>query len=151
MPFRHILVPSAFDVTSEQALEHALSLATSLHARMTLLHVYGLPAYSYPDGPLLPSPNLVESVKKAASDELDAFIAKHKDKLGAVAAVVREGQTAHEICKAAIELEADLIVMGTHGHGLLGRTLLGSVAAAVLRASVVPVMTVRMSAPHEIV
>jgi nucleotide-binding universal stress UspA family protein len=36
-----------------------------------------------------------------------------------------------------------MVVMGTHGHGLLGRALMGSVAQRVVTESTVPVLLVR--------
>jgi nucleotide-binding universal stress UspA family protein len=48
-----------------------------------------------------------------------------------------------EIIKAAKKEKAHLIVMGTHGHGLLGRALMGSVAQNVLTQCDVPVLLVK--------
>jgi nucleotide-binding universal stress UspA family protein len=53
-------------------------------------------------------------------------------KAGLVAeAVVQDGNPAHRLVEAAADWEADLIVVGTHGHGGLG-PIVGSVARAVL-------------------
>jgi nucleotide-binding universal stress UspA family protein len=60
-----------------------------------------------------------------------------------VTGLLRSGPTAPEICNVATEVGADLVIMGTHGRGALGRALLGSTANAVVRSSPVPVLTVR--------
>ncbi len=44
----------------------------------------------------------------------------------------RHGHVAEEILKSAAEKQAGLIVLGTHGHGILGRALMGSVATKVV-------------------
>jgi nucleotide-binding universal stress UspA family protein len=53
------------------------------------------------------------------------------------------GGTADEILKAATREKAQMIVMGTHGHGMLGRVILGSVAQRVVTGSEVPVLLVK--------
>ena len=53
------------------------------------------------------------------------------------------GRPAHEIVKVAREEGAQLIVMGTHGHGMIGRALLGSVAQGVVAQADVPVLLVQ--------
>ena len=53
------------------------------------------------------------------------------------------GHAADEIVKAAQRDKADMIVMGTHGHGVLGRALMGSVAQRVVTLSTVPVLLVK--------
>jgi nucleotide-binding universal stress UspA family protein len=53
------------------------------------------------------------------------------------------GHPAEEIVKAAKRDKAHLIVMGTHGHGALGRLLMGSVAQRVVSDSDVPVLLVK--------
>ncbi len=51
---------------------------------------------------------------------------------------------AHEqVLKAAKKYKAHLIVMGSHGHGLVGRAFLGSVAQKVVTDADVPVMLVK--------
>jgi nucleotide-binding universal stress UspA family protein len=53
------------------------------------------------------------------------------------------GKPGIEIVKAATKEKAHLIVMGTHGHGILGRALLGSVAQNVLTECDIPVLLVK--------
>ena len=55
---------------------------------------------------------------------------------------VMEGHPVSEILRYADSNACDLIVMGTHGKGILGHALLGSMAEKVLRKSRVPVMAV---------
>jgi nucleotide-binding universal stress UspA family protein len=53
------------------------------------------------------------------------------------------GVPGQEIVKAAKKDKAHMIVMGTHGHGILGRALLGSVAQNVLTQCEIPVLLVK--------
>ncbi len=53
------------------------------------------------------------------------------------------GSAAQEIIKTSDKEGAHMIVMGTHGHGLLGRAVMGSVAQRVVTDSPIPVLLVR--------
>ena len=53
------------------------------------------------------------------------------------------GSPVQEILRAAKREKAHMIVMGTHGHGLLSRALLGSVAQRVLADCDIPVLLVQ--------
>ena len=55
---------------------------------------------------------------------------------------VVEGHPAAEILRKADELGVDLVVMGTHGKGLLAHAFLGSVAEKILRRLKIPVLTI---------
>lgn len=55
----------------------------------------------------------------------------------------RVGQPAAEIAAVAKKKGAHMIVMGTHGHGLVGRAVMGSVSQKVVQASDVPVLLVK--------
>ncbi|HYP86410.1 universal stress protein [Variovorax sp.] len=54
----------------------------------------------------------------------------------------RHGHAAEQIIAAAKENAAGLIVMGTHGHGIIGRALMGSVATKVVAESSTAVLLV---------
>jgi nucleotide-binding universal stress UspA family protein len=144
--FQKILVPIDFDETSDHAFDRAISLAEKLGASITVVHVYSLPVYNFPDGSYVPTAEVSASVRAGAKRQLDAYLEKRKSRAIPLTGTLREGRTVDEVCAVAKEIGADLIVMGTHGRGLLGRALLGSVALGVLRQSPIPVMTVRSSA-----
>jgi len=57
--------------------------------------------------------------------------------------VIREGSPRPVIVESAVELQCQMIVMGTHGRSGLTHLLMGSVAEYVVRHSRVPVLTVR--------
>jgi nucleotide-binding universal stress UspA family protein len=68
------------------------------------------------------------------------FLERHDIRYTTRSAVGRPGD---EIVKAATKEKAHMIVLGTHGHGVLGRALLGSVAQNVVTASDIPVLLVK--------
>jgi len=53
------------------------------------------------------------------------------------------GSPSQEVLRAAQREKAHMIVMGTHGHGLIGRALMGSVAQRVVADSDIPVLLVK--------
>ncbi|MDH6594637.1 nucleotide-binding universal stress UspA family protein [Variovorax sp. TBS-050B] len=55
----------------------------------------------------------------------------------------RHGHAAEEILKSAAAAKAQLIVLGTHGHGILGRALMGSVATKVISETDTSVLLVQ--------
>ncbi|MEJ7686485.1 MAG: universal stress protein [Telluria sp.] len=55
----------------------------------------------------------------------------------------RHGHAAEEILKAAKDSGAELLVMGTHGHGIFGRALMGSVATKVISETDITVLLVQ--------
>ncbi len=56
---------------------------------------------------------------------------------------LRHGNAPEEILKAANVAHADMIVMGTHGHGIFGRALMGSVATKVIAETDISVLLVQ--------
>lgn len=71
---------------------------------------------------------------------IEKFLQRHN-----IAYTVRwtVGNPGQEIVKAAKKEKAHMVVMGTHGHGFLGRALLGSVAQNVLTECDIPVLLVK--------
>ena len=73
-------------------------------------------------------------------EPLTAFVRRHELPVRTRWVV---GRPAHEIVKVAREEGAHMIVMGTHGYGMIGRALMGSVAQGVVAQSDVPVLLVQ--------
>ena len=57
--------------------------------------------------------------------------------------IAKVGPIADTIIHAAQDGKFDLIAMGTHGHGALGRLVMGSVSSQVLAGCTIPVLLIR--------
>jgi nucleotide-binding universal stress UspA family protein len=138
-----ILVATDFSAQARNALEWARSLADAFGAKLVLLHVIDVVALDvstfaetfYVIGSTDPLHLLREQAHKSIG-ELKALIPEAQT-------VVREASPRPVIVDAALELNCQMIVMGTHGRSGLAHLLLGSVAEYVVRNSKVPVLTVR--------
>jgi nucleotide-binding universal stress UspA family protein len=82
-------------------------------------------------------------IKEKVGDYLIKTGESLRTKKVSVSTIVRTGNAADEILKAAEETKADLIAMSTHGRSGLRRLAFGSITDKVLRHSPVPVLTVR--------
>jgi nucleotide-binding universal stress UspA family protein len=136
-----ILVPVDFEAASMKALGIAKDFAARLGGEVVVLHVYQLPVYTYPGLEPALMPGFHAEVTSAAERAVRALAQQE----GNLRAVLRQGDPAQEILTAAEELEASMIVMGTHGREGLAHLILGSVAERVLRKSSVPVLSVRVA------
>lgn len=143
MAFENVLALTDGSDFSRKALKYAVEICQRFDARLYLLTVIeGPPSY----------------VKGEVSREiLDATEATLRSQLGSCSiycetaglpcnAEVRKGNPLEEILRYAGEIDADLIVMSTHGWTGLPHILLGSVAEKVVRHAPCPVMTIRLKA-----
>jgi nucleotide-binding universal stress UspA family protein len=147
IPFRRILVPIDFTDVSSSALDWAVELAASLEASVTVMHTYAIPVVGFPDGALIPSAEMATGLGDAARKGLEAAVAQRRRPGGVpLEAVLREGDAWEEIQRLADEMDADVIVIGTHGRHGLARALLGSVAEHVVRTAHRPVITLNADA-----
>jgi nucleotide-binding universal stress UspA family protein len=73
-------------------------------------------------------------------DPIERFLKRHQLQFSTSWLV---GSPTKELLAAAKKQKSQLIVMGTHGHGLVGRALLGSVAQRVVADAEVPVLLVK--------
>ena len=76
-----------------------------------------------------------------AGKKLAAYIEEHAPNAQAHQ-VVSPDYAAHAMCDAAKMVTADIMVVGTHSQGLLGRLLVGSTASRCIRIAPVPVLMV---------
>lgn len=138
-----ILAPVDFSETSNVALDYAAGLAKRLAVPLVMLHTYEVPSFAFPEGSYIPSADDAARIADAAQRSLDKAVTTLAAQGVNVSSRLRMGTAATEIVATAEEMGCDLIVMGTHGRGLVSRALLGSVANNVIRLSPVPVLTIR--------
>jgi nucleotide-binding universal stress UspA family protein len=141
MRITKVLVPVDFSPPSSVAVNHAVLLARRFRAKLTLLHVIE------PSTALMYTfPTESEAAGKQRCERAERMLAamlgpEDQDDLDLETAVVI-GDIPSEIASAVHEQQADMVVMGTHGRGLVGRWLIGSVAQSLLRKIDVPILTV---------
>ncbi|HEY5372637.1 MAG TPA: universal stress protein [Polyangiaceae bacterium] len=140
MSFKHIVVATDFSECSQRALDLALEIASKFDSKLTLVHSWEAPAYSYAGG-LYVAVDVVTPIEEAAVAALDRATEELKLRMPSAKSMIRSGSAWEEVLAAATLLHADLIVLGTHGRRGLNRALLGSVAEKVVRMATVPVLT----------
>jgi nucleotide-binding universal stress UspA family protein len=140
-----ILVPVDFEGASQKAIDVARWLSGAMEAELVLLHVHDRPAFDHPELPDEMVTRVRSLVEEAAIKSLAALAAE----AGVTRTLFRHGDPAAAILAATAELAPAMVVMGTHGRRGLRRLFVGSVAAQVVRASAVPVVTVRSAADED--
>jgi nucleotide-binding universal stress UspA family protein len=136
-PIRKILHPTDFSELSRAAFELACSLARDHSAELFICHVA--------PPPIVAAGEVVLEFPASATEQLAAELDQVNPTEPGVRVTHRllQGDPATEIVRLAAEAKADLIVMGTHGRGGLGRLLMGSVAEQVMRKAPCPVVTAK--------
>ena len=144
---KRILVPVDFSDNSRRALDYAHLLALKFDAALHLVHVCEVPGMMTPalDAYAITLADLSQRLGEEAEKELIEITAA----FGGVTVTteVLFGRPASAIVAAAGTNQADLIVMGTHGHGAVMHALMGNVAERVVRTASCPVLTVREPKP----
>ncbi len=141
---RNILVPTDFSEPAGAALQYAAALAQEFGSQLHLLHVVPEP-YVYPWGTemlTLPLAELLTQSEDAAKErlgQLAAALGPLAERSHTSAAI---GPPVNRILSYVADHAIDLVVMGTHGRGMVGHLLLGSVVERVIRRSTVPILTV---------
>jgi len=137
-----ILVPTDFSACAQEAVDYALKLATRLDARVCIMHAYMMPITSWEGGWAFPQ-DVITQLEAAARTQLETTLEKAKAVLPTVSASFYSGDPRDSVLKAATDLKADLIVIGTHGRRGLSRALLGSVTESIMRRAPCAVLAVR--------
>ena len=142
--YDRILVPTDGSDGVERAVRHAVDLAVRHGATVHALYVVN--SASYAGMPMESSwEGIDELLRSDAEDAVSLVEAVGDDHDVPVETAIVDGSPSTEIVRYAEDADCDLVVMGTHGRGGIDRLLLGSVAETVVRASSVPVLTVRVT------
>jgi nucleotide-binding universal stress UspA family protein len=166
---KRLLVPVDFSPAMDGVLALARQLAEAFAAELHLVHVreiaampvfpaattgypgLGMPEMGISGGLALDRSGYfaTELTNEKQINRLDAL----RDNLTSTGlhavAHEREGAVVEEVLKTAREIAADLIVMGTHGHGSVYNLLVGSVTEGILKAGERPVLLVPTPDPEK--
>jgi nucleotide-binding universal stress UspA family protein len=148
--YKHILISTDGSDVAQKGVDHGLTLAKNLDARVTVITVTEpFPVYaSTAAAGWAPGPIDMAGYEEGQKDFADKVLASAKaaaTKLGVAVSVlhVPDARPAEAIVDAARSEGCSLIVMSSHGRRGLGRLLLGSQTSEVLTHSPVPVLVVR--------
>ena len=140
-----ILAPVDFSENSEQALEYVRAFAGQFDTEVVLLHVVEPTIIPDNFGMIPPAyEQMGEALVKTAQERLSSMAGELSSDAGDVRCLVHTGRPAWEIVRVAAEVEADLIIITTHGYTGLKHVLMGSTAELIVRHAPCPVMTVPM-------
>lgn len=150
MHFSKILVTTDFSEDSEKAFDTAALEAKMQGSEVTLLSI--VPDWDVPPQFMheIANPEAIaayrEDLKKKAEKHLEEYKGSkfHEVKVE-IQAIMTQESIADEICKFAKDNSHDLIVIGSHGRGALGRMLLGSTVTKVLQQAHCPVLVIPKS------
>jgi nucleotide-binding universal stress UspA family protein len=131
---------------SDEALNYARFFAERFNSEIVGTYVIGMHQKLLYDYSRDPDSKLYRWVEKVAENH-KARLASIADELSTQGLRFRGevliGEPSNEIVRFARSRKADIIVMGTRGHGLIDRILVGSTTIKVLRESSVPVLAVK--------
>jgi nucleotide-binding universal stress UspA family protein len=141
--FRTVLLATDLSPTSADATTAALDLAATVGARLLAVSVIDPGALRLPGGRYFARVDQVRAEREQVAQEL---VARGRSIGVDVDFLVWEGEPGESIIEAAEAESADLIVVGSHGRGAVGRFLIGSVSDHVVRQATCPVLVVRSGA-----
>ncbi|HWE95330.1 MAG TPA: universal stress protein [Tepidisphaeraceae bacterium] len=135
-----LLVPVDFSPVTSAVVREATDLARALCARLCLLHaiVTDLDYVEYDRGPVVGRAAVMAELKRSQGS-LQALASKVEAEGVEVTTLVTPGAAVDAILGEARRQQARMIVMGSHGHGILHAVFAGSVSQGVLRRADCPI------------
>src|SRR5579871_2633714 len=143
--FKTIVLPTDGSPLSARAAPFAQRLARISSVRLVAVRAYLPPDDSLPLRIEYSDTSRVERIQmelRRAQAEFESDVDKLRESGYVVESRFVEGAAADVIFETARELQANLVVMSTHGRGGFGRWLYGSIADEVLRRLPIPVLLV---------
>ncbi|MGH2348149.1 MAG: universal stress protein [bacterium] len=149
--FTHIVLGVDGSEASEKAVGMAAELASKLGSEVTVVHAVADPMMIMPPvapteammTPPLLAEEALEDLEKAGREILARTSERLKNAGVACSTRLERGYAGNQVVQIARSSGADLIILGSRGHGKLEELLLGSVSDAVVREAPCSVLIVR--------
>jgi nucleotide-binding universal stress UspA family protein len=147
MSFKKIFVAVDFSAQAREALRVAADMAATVHAELTLVHVWQSGTYAFEPDLTTPGTVYDDTLDRIQQDLSDW---KHRaQEMGVTrvrTAVIRGSAWKEIVDLLEGDRSYDLIVLGTHGRTGISHAILGSVAEKIVRHAPCPALVVH--APH---
>lgn len=147
--YRHILVPTDGSELAHKAVVHALALAKSVGAKVTVLTVEpSFNVYDVPPSQVAKMSTAFEEYAEQVKKHAARILSKVADEAKAAGVPcetlhVTQDSPFESIVATAKDKGCDLIVMASHGRTGIAAMVLGSVTTKVLAHTAVPVLVCR--------
>jgi nucleotide-binding universal stress UspA family protein len=142
---KKIVAAVDFSNATAGVVEMAANLANAFGAELHLLHVVepepSYTAYGFTPDEFPAMHAFQEEAKRRAIRKLEELLATVPPLPSAVTHLI-EGSPLHSVLDHVKSSGADLVVLGSHGHGVVASLLLGSVAEGMIRKATVPTLVV---------
>jgi len=140
-----VLVPTDFSPAAEVAYSWAHAMRRAFDAEVILLHVIDPDVTGLTPLSTLPMPSTEEGIMERVREEAANLLSRLSTEFPQARTLIREGSPQAVIVEVASEVDAHLIVMGTHGRTGLAHAAFGSVAEHVIQHSNIPVLAIRQA------
>jgi nucleotide-binding universal stress UspA family protein len=145
-PFKRILFCTDFSESADAAFEFAIDAAIRRPgSTLFLLHVIHEPDAQFWKSYIAEVDNIDTEAKKAIDSKVDAVYRSRVPPDTDFRVEFRIGPDAPTILEFARAIRADVIILGRHGHGGVGKTLFGSVAEKIVRKAECAVLVVPLT------
>lgn len=143
---KKILAAIDFSNSTTGVVDTAVELAKAFGAELHLLHVIEpeptYTAYGFTPDEFPAIHTFHQDTRVRAQKTLDAAAARVATAGFKPVTHLGDGSPLHILAEAVETIGADLVVLGSHGHGVVASLLLGSVAEGMVRKSIVPTLVV---------
>lgn len=145
-----IVIPVDFSETSLLAIRHAAFMAQYNKAKLCMLHVINVNFGALELFVPVIDAELMQSIEKKAQQRLNELANELANEFQIeVTTELRSGSASKHIVEYAKSINADIMVMGTHGYSPFEELIIGSTALKVLVKSHCPVIAMRKHETHK--
>jgi nucleotide-binding universal stress UspA family protein len=145
--YSHLLVTLDGSPRAETVIPHAIDIARTMHAEVTLLRIVDAATGEWGERGSMGRSHVETSAKSLYLEQAALYLERVADQLrgsGIEAhTIVAQGQPAKQIAATAKKIEADVIAMATHSRHGINKLVFGSVAEAVMHETNLPILLVR--------
>ncbi|HMN31766.1 MAG: universal stress protein [Chitinophagaceae bacterium] len=143
--FKNLLCPTDFSAESKEAIRYAVKMGNQSQTVIHLIHTLEAPIVMDSNSAMYYQ-KMIDTLNASAENDMNNLLAELREKYSGYqfTGVVKDNaDSAESIVEFAKSIEAEAIIMSSHGRRGIKRLLMGSVTESVMRLSDIPVVIIR--------